>query len=280
MTLFRTVQRVLVNGGLGNQMFQYAFYLSLKKRGHNCILDNSMFNYVKMHQGYELERVFGIIAPTCNITPFHRLELRFLNKYRPSSMVFCDKPYKYCENAFISKCNYYIGCWIHPLYFANIEEKIRKEFQFVGINERNKHFSEDLSNVESVSLHIRRGDYLKNPIYGVCDEHYHKKAINWINDRVDNPFFIVFSDDVEWCNEYLNQFKVNYRMVDWNIGQDSYQDMFLMSQCKHNIIANSTFSWWGAWLNTNNNKIVVAPNMWTTNIKMDYSLPQWVYIEI
>lgn len=273
------VRRVLVNGGLGNQMFQYAFYLSLKAKGLECCLDNSLFDYAKMHQGYELESVFGISETTCRQSPLHGFIVRVLYKYKPQRIVFCDKPYMYCQDAYTSNARYYSGCWIHPSYFAGIEDYVREAFQFKNVSEKNLDFLKDLATVNTVSLHIRRGDYLKNPIYGVCDENFHSSAINWINERVESPIFIVFSDDVEWCNEYLKQFNINYRMVDWNKGWDSYQDMFLMSQCKHNIIANSTFSWWGAWLNTNKNKIVVAPNRWTTNNQMDYSLPQWVFVE-
>ena len=104
-------------------------------------------------------------------------------------------------------------------------------------------------------------------------------AINKILERVENPVFVVFSDDPDWCKSYLKQFKVNYRIVDWNKGQDSYQDMFLMSQCKHNIIANSTFSWWGAWLNQNENKVVVAPSEWTKKHSMNYTLSNWSFIK-
>ena len=273
-------QYVLVKGGLGNQMFQYAFYLSLKNQGADCVLDNSMFDVVTMHQGYELDRVFGISAPRVRQTWLHRSAVRIIYKYKPKSIVFADKPYKYCQDALASQNMFFIGCWIHPSYFTSIEEEVRNAFSFVGINEKNKQFVDELSNIESVSIHIRRGDFLNTPIYDVCKEEYHKKAIDKIIENVNNPQFIVFSDDVQWCNEYLKRFNINYKMVDWNKGKDSYQDMFLMSQCKHNIIANSTFSWWGAWLNQNTNKIVIAPSKWTTEIDMDKTVKNWTIIEV
>ena len=273
-------QYVLVKGGLGNQMFQYAFYLSMKSKGASCVLDTSLFDVVTMHQGFELERVFGITDPTASRSWIHRNTVRILYKYKPKSLVFADKPFVYCQDALESKRKYYTGCWIHPLYFMSIEEEVRGAFSFVGISEKNKEFADELSNIESVSLHIRRGDYLNSPIYDVCKEDYHKNAIARILEGVDNPQFIVFSDDVQWCNDYMRRFNVNYRMVDWNNGKDSYQDMYLMSKCKHNIIANSTFSWWGAWLNANPDKIVVSPSKWTTESEMNYSIKNWKFINV
>lgn len=274
------VRRVLVNGGLGNQMFQYAFYLSLKNKGYRCVLDSSMFSYTNMHSGYELEKVFGIKENLCDKTAYHKLTLKLLYKFRPTGLVFSDKPFKYCGDAYESPCWYYIGVWIHPSYFQSIETELRNAFRFISINDKNISFSNEMKDSESVSLHIRRGDYLNNPIYNVCKEVYYKKAINKILESVDNPVFIVFSDDPDWCKSYLKQFNVNYKIVDWNKGQDSYQDMFLMSQCKNNIIANSTFSWWGAWLNQNEGKMVIAPSEWTKKHSMSYTLPNWSYINL
>lgn len=274
----RVCQRVLINGGLGNQMFQYAFYLSLKNKGYRCILDCSMFSYTNMHSGYELKKVFGIKEAFCDKTIYHKVILKLLYKFKPTGLVFSDKPFKYCGDAYDSSCWYYIGVWIHPSYFRGIETELRKSFRFISINDRNISFSKELRTSESVSLHIRRGDYLNNPIYNVCTEEYYKKAIDKILESVGNPFFVVFSDDADWSRFCLKQFNVNYKIVDWNRGQDSYQDMFLMSQCKHNIIANSTFSWWGAWLNQNDDKIVIAPSNWTINHPMSYTLPNWSFI--
>lgn len=274
------MQHILLNGGLGNQMFQYAFYLSLKNKGHRCIIDNSMFSYVKMHSGYELEKVFGIKEDMCSSSLFHRMEVKLLYKYKPTCLVFSDKPFEYCGDAYGSSCWYYIGVWINPSYFAGIESELKKAFCFVSVNDMNMKFSEELRSIEAVSLHIRRGDYLNNPIYNICTEDYYKKAIDKVLGIVNEPVFIVFSDDADWCKSYLKQFKVNYKIVDWNRGKDSFQDMFLMSQCKHNVIANSTFSWWGAWLNQNKDKVVIAPSEWTTKSSMNYTLPNWSFINL
>ena len=131
----------------------------------------------------------------------------------------------------------------------------------------------------SVSIHVRRGDYLNGYYFEtlgkICDIDYYKRAIALINKEVNDPYFYIFSDDPGYVAENLKIENATY--VDFNRGRDSWQDMYLMSQCKHNIIANSTFSWWGAWLNTNLNKIVIAPNRWFANMDNDeIVLPEWI----
>lgn len=273
-------KHVLVKGGLGNQMFQYAFYLSLKQKGVDCVLDKSLFDMVSMHQGYELDKVFGILNSEGSETWINRNLVRLLYKYKPSGIVYADTPYQYKDDVYYSNCLLYTGCWIHPSYFSSIEDKIKEAFVFHNINEKNKRLAEDLATINSVSLHIRRGDYLNNPIYDVCDASFHKKAIQVITEKVDNPQFLVFSDDPDWCANYMKQFHVDYKMVDWNKGKDSFQDMYLMSKCKHNIIANSTFSWWGAWLNANPNKIVISPSKWTIDTDINYIIKNWKFITV
>ena len=98
--------------------------------------------------------------------------------------------------------------------------------------------------------------------------------------QIEKPIFYIFSDDQEWSENLIKKLGVDYFMVSSNKGKDSYKDMYLMTRCRHNVIANSTFSWWGAWLNENKDKIVVSPNKWTITINMDYRLPNWVYIEV
>ena len=114
----------------------------------------------------------------------------------------------------------------------------------------------------SVSLHVRRGDYVKlQHIHGLCDLDYYAHAIRFITEHLTNPHFFIFSDDIQWVTNNL-KIGFSHTFVDINHGHDSAWDMWLMANCKHNIIANSSFSWWGAWLNQNPNKIVVAPAQW------------------
>lgn len=136
---------------------------------------------------------------------------------------------------------------------------------------------------ESVSLHIRRGDYLtaENSIFqNICTPTYYKNAVSYMNSNVVNPYYFIFSNDIEWCKNNLNLDNITF--VDWNIGVNSYKDMQLMSLCKHNIIANSSFSWWGAWLNNNPNKVVCVPKRWYNNKATVYGEcpDSWVRIEI
>ena len=138
-----------------------------------------------------------------------------------------------------------------------------------------------IDKVNAVSLHVRRGDYLlaKNmSVLGVCGLDYYKKAIEYVAKNVKNPYFFLFSDDIPWVEENL---KINYpyEIVDINNGKNSFYDLWLMKNCKHNIIANSSFSWWGAWLNENPNKIVVAPKKWMNTIKKVEVCPKdWIRI--
>ena len=178
---------------------------------------------------------------------------------------------------------YLAGYWQSEKYFSFIEEKIKAEFTFkIEIDDINKKYLEEMNKVESISLHVRRGDYLSSPSLNVCTEKYYENAITYFRERIENPIFFVFSNDIEWCRQNINGKDIKY--INVNKGERSYNDMRLMSACKHNIIANSSFSWWGAWLNSNAQKIIVAPNKWINNSKnvseSDIIPEKWKKIEI
>lgn len=273
------MKHIFFTGGLGNQMFQYAFYLSMKDKGISCKLNTSAYQYLKMHNGYELERVFGVEGEyDSDKSHIYILWVRLLRKYQIPFLVFKDRDFEYCPEVYTAKQSYLDGLWISPHYFETIREKVLKCFSFKNISVNNIEIVKEISSVNSVSLHIRRGDYLNSPNYNVCDEKYYEQAIHHINSVVKTPVYYVFSDDPEWCKYFMNTFNVQFKIVDWNKGKDSYQDMFLMSQCKHNIIANSTFSWWGAWLNTNEKKIIVAPHSWFRNNDKSANCEGWCLI--
>jgi hypothetical protein len=149
------------------------------------------------------------------------------------------------------------------------------------LTRQNAELAVQIGQVNAVSLHVRRGDYAKNPkttaTHGLCSLDYYQAAIQYISDQVEQPYFFIFSDDIAWVKKQL---KMNFpcRYVDHNHGVESYNDMHLMSICRHCIIANSSFSWWGAWLNPYKDKIVVAPQRWfanDNNVK-DLFPPEWV----
>jgi hypothetical protein len=257
--------RIIVSGGLGNQMFQYALYLALKEKGRNVKLDTSLYSHVKMHNGYELNRSFGINEPVFNSSKVHLFFLRLLLKIRPKILLKKDVSH-FDEKVFATRSFYFHGYWQSEKYFKFIEDLIRDTFIFQNIDEENKMLAEEISSVNSISLHIRRGDYLENSIYsGVCTEEYYMNAVEQMLSEIastQNLKFFVFSDDKAYATHFMSKLNFPTKLVDSNNDMDSYKDMFLMSQCKHNIIANSSFSWWGAWLNNNPNKIVIAPKKW------------------
>ena len=167
-----------------------------------------------------------------------------------------------------SNCDrYYEGYWQNWEYFIEAQTEVRSTFTFkkelVG---RNAKVIREIQYAKMpVSLHIRRGDYLHHKLFvGLCDLNYYKKAIDYVLNNYDTPQFYLFSNDIEWCKTYILPLVQGYPfiLVDWNSGVESYIDMQLMSCCRINIIANSSFSWWAAWLNDSSEKIVIAPKLW------------------
>jgi len=156
------------------------------------------------------------------------------------------------------------GYFQNEEYFRKYKSQIRKDFTFKNeLNGKNKDIAKKMSETESVSMHIRRTDYMSpSSTLAVLDMAYYQQAINLMREKVNNPFFFIFSDDIEWVRDNLDVGSIPHVFIDWNTGKESYIDMQLMSLCKHNITANSSFSWWGAWLNNNENKIVIAPSLW------------------
>ena len=161
---------------------------------------------------------------------------------------------------------YINGYWQSEKYFLNIKSLIIDEFQVhAPLAGKNKDMAHRIQNTESVSIHIRRGDYVSNPVFssviGICSLDYYKKAIDFFNASLRLPLYYIFSDDIEWARANLKK-ENTFIYVDHNNETNCSEDLRLMSLCKHNIIANSSFSWWGAFLNQNIKKKVVAPKIW------------------
>lgn len=285
-------------GGLGNQLFQYAFLKALEES--NCLVkgDISFYNKYVQHNGFELEKIFKIHIDKASLEECFRAgdknELyyqhncwnRFIYKifykyglYNRSDII---SAITFCDDFKGDRNRYYKGYWSSEKYFKNISRKIRDFFVFPDLDEKNLEVAKQIKSNNSVSLHIRRGDYLNsgNEFYqNCCTGEYYKNAVNFIESNFRNSYYYVFSNDIDWCRNNLNL--VNACYIDWNKGENSYRDMQLMSLCKHNIIANSTFSWWGAWLNDNPNKMVLVPAKWfdLPNCSVDDIYPEdWIRI--
>lgn len=247
-------------GGLGNQMFQYAFYRSMQEHGIN--VKANIMDFRICTREFELLEIF----------PEVQVEFDRDNKFDSYKNALSYHEL-YCENrdgiydcsVFNRMDTSFIGYWQTEKYFYEIADKIRKEFTF-NINDSYLiKIAKEISEMsDSVSLHVRRGDYLQDPgkYGGICTTDYYMKAIEYIKSKVNSPCFFIFSDDLKWVRD--NLFVENAVYMDKSMFKTyrNWYDMYLMTCCKHNVIANSSFSWWGAWLNSNEKKIVVAPKKW------------------
>lgn len=287
---------VIANAGLANMMFSYALTLAFRAKGAPALLfvDKS----AAAHHGYELERVFPNVRSLDGVGGFPRMWFRcvqalhkmHIRSWRlplkwvlwPWSDASVKEPVLYYPEVFENleartwygrQCQswkYYIGC----------EQEIREAFAWNKglLSEKTNEVAAAINNCNSVSIHIRRGDYLSpwNKGLGeVCDAAYLERAIAYIRFHLENPHFFIFSDDKEWVKE--NMAGDDVTIVDHNYGTDSWQDMYLMSQCKHQILANSSFSWWSAFLNVNEGKIIVAPKRWWAPFEHDDVVPDsWI----
>lgn len=267
-------------GGIGNQMFQYAAGRALSCHvQQTLLLDTRDFASYTLHQGFELERVFALSATLCSEKNArellgwraHRQARRILRRPECSwlrGQHYIQEPqFNFWPEFFnLPADSYLCGYWQSELYFNRIEQVIRADFAFrEPLTGQNQEIATELARQQSVSLHVRRGDYISDAkaskVMNVCSLEYYQRAISHICTYLENPVFYVFSDDMAWVRRNL-QLNHPCHYIDFNQGQQSYRDMQLMSLCKHNIIANSSFSWWGAWLNANADKRVVAPQNW------------------
>ena len=285
---------VKIIGGIGNQMFQYAFYRKLIELGKKVKCDIKGFNNYKLHSGFELQRVFDLEIDFAESSEIEKLtniyNYNILSRLKrkifgyPSSHLFESnilvENLNNIENAYLD------GYWQSTKFFGDFNE-LKSNFNFKKkLNFDNQKILKKISSTNSVSMHVRRGDYLGNSVYNLCNESYFLNAIKIIQAREKKEIEVfVFSYDMNWVKKNLfNYFKekININLIENNI-QDSSVDLRLMTQCKHNIISNSSFSWWGAWLNKHKNKNIVAPKNWynnpNENFKQIQSLPKsWITI--
>jgi hypothetical protein len=277
---------VKLMGGLGNQMFQYAAGRHLAHiRNTELKLDLSFLKtdakgaYTQRDYAFDIFTLKGIFASEEEVLSFKKLSenryRRFLFRKFPflfNKAYITESGNKYHKEFTNYPANTYLsGFWQSERYFSPVADIIRKDFTFKeSLQGLNKELAAKIKNSRSVSMHIRRSDYIINKdvlnFHGVCPPSYYTEGLAKITEKEKKPELFIFSDDIAWCKQNLIfDFPCTY--VDHNYGDKSFEDMRLMSLCKHNIIANSSFSWWGAWLNNNTEKIIVAPKKWFNDPK-------------
>ncbi len=291
-------------GGLGNQMSQYATGRAVAFRSRSKLkLDITGYknqNSADTYRDYELN-IFRIKENFAKQTDINKLKgkngsfiervirnrIPVINKFVPTNKeyFFENIGEKFEPKILKIPGNAYLDGWWHSWkYFDGIRQVILKEFSLrKRLDVKNKKYLNEIMNTNSIGVHVRRGDYIKNysNYFNSCSVTYYKKAVKLVASKIVDPvIYIFFSDDVEWIKK---NFKFPYKtvLISHNRGKDSYKDLLLMQNCKHNIIANSSFSWWAAYLNTNPNKIVVAPKKWLINQKfpIDDRIPKgWIKI--
>ena len=261
-----------IKGGLGNQLFQYAVGRAVAL--HHKVplkLDTTIFETYKLHNGYRLDQ-FAIQAEIATENEIINLKGRnnlLFSAFRKTGLVkrksyFKEKRSSYFDpSVFKNNFVYLDGYWQNELYFSDIRELLLEEFSLnSSMNDLGCVYLECIKKNNSVSIHVRRGDYLKLKNINVLDVDYYMKAVEYIIKIVEKPTFYIFSDDLDWCKSNLG-FLEDCIYVERT--QTEIDDLKLMSFCQNNIIANSSFSWWGAWLNQNPNKTVIAPKGWLLN---------------
>lgn len=283
-------------GGLGNQMFQYAAGRSTALTlGVDLRLHVADYAGYGLHQGFELGRIFNSSFMLISNDELHAalgwrsglycrrmLRYRYFAAFRGRRFVVEPFLQFWPEIRDVQDNSYLVGYWQSEKYFSNIQSVIRSDFVFKEeLSAKNAAIATKIQQCNAISLHVRRGDYVSdaktNAMLGLCSLKYYSNAVRYIAERVESPEFFVFSDDIAWVKENLD---IGHpcEYVDHNTGLESYNDMRLMSMCTHHIIANSSFSWWGAWLNPNTEKIVVAPEKWFASGSLNEDLlpESWV----
>lgn len=263
-------------GGLGNQLYQYALGRSLSLRsGHPMLLDRRNV-FRDSFRNYELS-VFNIQEEYADLLTHWCTRRAASNRSGKLFRTLCPLAWNYKiiqdkEAGFdpsilnLKKGTLVLeGYWQSFKYFEPYQDVIRTELTFKKRpNTQNAQIIDEIEDVNSIAVHIRRGDYITNPknaSLGTCPLEYYQKANDFIEQHVKKPHFYIFTDDPEWAKGNLT-FSGPTKVVDYNLGKADYEDFRLMTHCKHFIIANSSFSWWGAWLARYPNKTVIAPMNW------------------
>ncbi len=294
---------IRMSGGLGNQMFQYALYLKLRSMGKEVKFDD-----INEYRGEDARpivlAVFGIDYPRATwdeITAFTDGSMELKKRIRRN--LFGRRTVEYEEKGFfdpqvLSFASMYLrGAFQSERYFEDIRDEVRSTYQFPELEEMHlpqKHYNntksylDRIEGCEAVALHMYRGDSRNNEeLYdGICTEKYYEGAVRYIQEKYPEAVFFIFSNEPKWVKNWvislmksqitesmsrqeIKNLEKRFVMVETNSEYTGYLDMLLMSRCRHNIISNSSFSWWGAWLNENPDKLICAPSRWINGMEGD-----------
>lgn len=261
--------------GLANRMFQYAYYLYLRQKGYNVWMDSTSYRVSHAHEQVEWQRIFPNAtieeAPSWLINRYGGGSdlLSKVRRHIPhASQVWWrmeDPTFRLPTEEELHKRPYLIGFFQRTDMVAQVAERIRKDFQFAPFEPHTPYaeLAQQLANEESVAIHVRKAkDYTSLPCFhNTCSEAYYAHAINHMKQHLQHPRFYVFTDNPTWVKQHLPE---ECECIGTGItsGWGNHFDMQLMSCCQHNIIANSTYSWWGAFLNSNPDKRVIMPSHW------------------
>lgn len=258
--------------GLANRMFQYSYYLYLRKKGWQVTVD--FYRKSKLpHENVDWEHIF----PKASIEQASKLEVliqgggvymlsKIRRRYFPWTTQVFEMPTAFTVEIPRKSGQYMMGVFQNASMVETVREEVLDAFTFLpfSVGENFRLMNEMLSNEQSVGIHVRKGkDYTKRALYqNTCSIEYYKKAVKYLQEKVESPKFYVFTDSPAWVNKNFSF--LDYTLVNGNpcVGWGSHFDMQLMSYCHHNIISNSTYSWWGAFLNKNENRIVICPQAW------------------
>ena len=287
-----------LSGGLGNQMFQYALCLELMHRGRGVKIDDvTGYGPQEKLRSPLLADVFGIDYPRASAEEITAITDSYMDLFsrirrkltgRRTKLYHEGEPYRFDPKVMELTETYLVGCWQSEAYFSSVREEVRAAFRFPlqRLSERSREAAAqilgtagnaDLSGADGlengngstapVSVHVRRGDYLNavNVYGGICTEAYYRGAVRHMLEKFGRCRFFVFSNDPAWVNENIETLfgadeNLSVTVMDANDEQGGWQDMYLISLCRHHIIANSSFSWWGAWFSAAEDGEIVAPS--------------------
>lgn len=278
---------VKILGGLGNQLFQYRFYRYLIGQGLEVKVDLTEFDHYELHNSLEIDEYFNIEWDIASIDEIEKLKdykSDLISKFRRIILKTGIK--SHVKESDFELDNLPVDCYLDGYWQDNkffcLESDILNNLTFknLDLNQRNKEVLALIKSEESVGIHFRLGDFLlkKNKKkYYSCTDIYYKKALEYINNIKPNIKIFIFSDDINYVERNFDFGNAVY--IDHNKGKDSFFDLYLMSHCKNLIIANSTFSWWGARLNKLNRKIIIAPQYWKKDINNIYLPNNWKLID-